>query len=100
MLKGVGNGWWSTGPPGPPGYNNSEHLGGPFNQSAVQLFDLSVDEAERRNVASEYPEVVANLTALIAAFNASAVDPRGTCAPADPREDPGLHGGVCVPWIY
>ena len=66
----------------------------------MQLFDLSLDAGERRDVSGEYPEVVANLTALIAAFNATAADPRGECAPPDPRQDPGLHGGVCEPWLY
>ena len=99
VLKGVGNGWWGTGPPCPAGYNNSQHLGGPFPAATVQLFDLERDPAEATDVSAAFPEVVANLTRLVATYNASAVDPSGVCAPADPRQDPALHGGACLPWL-
>jgi N-acetylgalactosamine-6-sulfatase len=40
-------------------------------REATQLFDLSVDPAERRDVAAEHPDVVKDLEAKIEAWNAT-----------------------------
>jgi arylsulfatase A len=53
------SGGWSTPKPG-----SKEAKGLP----PVQLFDMAADPSETRNVAAENPEVVANLTKLMARF--------------------------------
>ena len=65
----------------------------------MMLFDVVGDAAERTDVAATHPDVVAELTALIAAFNATAVDSRGVCAPPEPAQAPSLHNGTCTPWL-
>lgn len=99
-LKGIGNGWWCTGPPCPSDHNNSESLGpvDGFPVDTVQLFDVVADPGETTDRSADFPGIVANLTALIEAYNASAVDSSGTCLPADPKQDPALHNGTCTPW--
>ena len=44
------------------------------------------------------PPEEAYIAALIAQFNASAVDSSGECLPADPAQAPELHNGTCTPW--
>ncbi len=95
---GIGNGWWCAGPPCPASHNNSESVGGPFAAESVMLFDLEADANETTDVSALHADVVANLTALIAQFNASAVDSSGECLPADPAQAPELHNGTCTPW--
>eukprot|EP00966_Prymnesium_polylepis_P272835 6303190-Prymnesium_polylepis.1 len=63
------------------------------------LFDLEAEPSESVNLAAVHPDIVRNLTALIAELNASAVDSRGVCAPSDPRQSPALHNGTCTPWL-
>ena len=86
------------GPPCPASHNNSESVGGPFAAESVMLFDLEADANETTDVSALHADVVANLTALIAQFNASAVDSSGECLPADPAQAPELHNGTCTPW--
>lgn len=95
----IGNGLWCTGPPCPATHNNSATKAGPWTVDSVMLFDLEAEPSESVNLAAVHPDIVRNLTALIAELNASAVDSRGVCAPSDPRQSPALHNGTCTPWL-
>jgi arylsulfatase A-like enzyme len=59
-----------------PGSNEAARL------PAVQLYDLSTDLGERRNLAGEHPEVVARLTALLESYVA-----RGRSTPGRPQRN-------------
>lgn len=95
----IGNGVWCTGPPCPSDHNNSATRAGPWGVDSVMLFNLRTDPTESHNVAAAHPDVVARLTALVEALNASAVDSRGVCAPAEAQQAPALHNGTCTPWL-
>lgn len=76
--------------------------GGPFPIDGTLLFDVVADPAETTDVAAAHPAVVQRLTQLILALNATAVSTRGAgrqcVAEPDPRQNPMLHNGSCVPW--
>ena len=98
----MGSGWWCTGPPCPANHSNADSTGGPFPIDGTLLFDVVADPAETTDVAAAHPAVVQRLTQLILALNATAVSTRGAgrqcVAEPDPRQNPALHNGSCVPW--
>jgi hypothetical protein len=54
---------------------------------------------ERNDVSAQYPDVVRELTALLIAFNNSAVSSALQGMPDDPRQNPKLHNGTVLPWM-
>ena len=87
----ISNGVWCTGPPCPAAHNNTRTMAGPFPARGVMLFDVHDDPAETTDMADAQPQVVAKLLAIIEAYNASAVDSRGVCAPGAPHPAPILR---------
>ena len=76
LLLAPDSGGWSAPTPGSPAA---------LALPAVQLFDLSSDPAEQRNVQALHPEVVTRLTARLEQY---ARDGRSTPGPAQPNTTP------------
>jgi len=81
-------------PPLPPGSPPAW----PLADMTPHLFDLAADPREVADVAAAHPDVVAALTARLAAWAARAVRAAQN-ATADPRSDPRLFGGAWTPWL-
>lgn len=60
------------------------------------LFDIVTDPCERYNRASEYPDVVDELLALLEKYEEETVPDINQ--PADPNADPGLYDNVWTFW--
>ena len=58
--------------PGDFGYRSAAE---PTDLKDLWLFDLSVDELEQHDVSAQHPEVVAEMRAKLAAYQAEAVPP-------------------------
>jgi len=63
------------------------------------LFDLIKDPSETTDIAAAHPDVVVRLTTVLKQYNSTAVSSAGQGKPDDPRADPSLHNGTCVPWV-
>jgi arylsulfatase B len=85
-------------PPAPPAPPVPPAPGWPLYDMRPTLFDLAVDPRETRNVSALFPDVVAELTARIAAWALLAV-PVVENATADPRADPAHFNGSWTPWL-
>ena len=68
-----------------------------YNAKSVQLFNIKYDPYEKVEVSDQYPEIVDELLAKLAQYNATAVPVRYPAE--DPKADPKLHGGFWQPWI-
>ena len=97
---GILDAWYCTGPPCPPTHNNSANASAAplYDASSELLFDLIADPYERRNIASEQPEVVRHLRQLIEQYTASAATSVQQGLPDDPLARPSLHNGTVAPW--
>ena len=84
-------------PPAPPPPGGAAP-GWPLYDMRPTLFDLAADPRETRNVSALFPDVVAELTARLAAWAARAV-PVVENATADPRANPALFNGSWTPWL-
>ncbi|KAK2142403.1 hypothetical protein LSH36_961g00078 [Paralvinella palmiformis] len=60
------------------------------------LFNIRKDPFEKRDVSSEYPDIVNHLLDRLSYYNSTAVP--AYYPPFDPEADPALHGGVWGPW--
>ncbi|CAN7937135.1 unnamed protein product [Ixodes hexagonus] len=65
-------------------------------RKSLCLFDLLKDPCEYNNVADQHPEVVEQLLANLAAYNASSTPPSNV--PIDLRSNPALHDNLWVSW--
>ena len=63
------------------------------------VFNLTIDPWEREDVAAQYPEIVAELTARLAQWGVGARDPYYRTARVDPRSNPAGRGNAWFPWI-
>ncbi|CAG0883947.1 unnamed protein product [Cyprideis torosa] len=68
----------------------------PQESSHPCLFDVEADPCEYHNLAEEKPEIVNELLARLAEYNATAVPPVNQ--PPDPAADPALWGGFWTNW--
>lgn len=66
-------------------------------QVAPCLFDVVADPCEQDNLAATNPDMVAFLTAKVAAYNETAVPPERKSI--DPASDPRLWNNDWVPWL-
>ena len=63
------------------------------------LFDLDKDPAERVDVGTSHPAVLAALRALLFDAEIDSAPSRVLETPGDPAADPRLHGGKWVSWL-
>ena len=68
----------------------------PLLAGGTWLYDVVADPTERVDLAPTHPELVAQLLAALAAFNASA--PPQAHSAQDPAAAPARHGGFWTPW--
>ncbi|CAH1792967.1 unnamed protein product [Owenia fusiformis] len=61
------------------------------------LYNLAVDPCEYNNIADSHPDILKQLLAKIAMYNATMVAPRNK--PEDPAGFPSKHDWAWVPWL-
>ncbi|OGV47767.1 MAG: arylsulfatase [Lentisphaerae bacterium GWF2_44_16] len=79
-----GSGGWSYPKPGE----------GPDNAPKVQLYDISQDIGERKNVCGKYPEIVKELTALLTKYVK-----KGRSTPGTPQANTGIEDWPQLNWF-
>jgi arylsulfatase B len=70
-----------------------------LNASAAMLFNVESDPREMSNVAAQFPEVVAELRALLEPWGAGKQIWPSQNATQDPRGAAKLHNGSWLPWL-
>jgi hypothetical protein len=72
----------------------------PLRNSSVALYNVLTDEGEHEDVSAAHPEVVAQLTARLAAWAAlMKYDYWASDSTVDPRSNPALRNGTWQPWL-
>ncbi|XP_055939005.1 arylsulfatase B-like isoform X2 [Argiope bruennichi] len=61
------------------------------------LFNITDDPCEYKNLANQYPEVVANMMDIINVYKAESMKPQSK--KCDPEGDPMCHNFLVVPWL-
>lgn len=65
----------------------------------IQLFNVFLDPNERREVADDHPEIVAELLAMADEYRRAGYTPAlFNRVAADPASDPKFHNGTWVPY--
>ena len=78
------------------------HLNGtieppPYTPSFTWLFNIKEDPNERKNLASEYPEIVKQLKERLEYYNSTHIEQLDPLH--DPKSNPANFGGVWTPWL-
>lgn len=68
-------------------------------KKAACLFDIDTDPCEYNNIASQYPDIVAQLEGRLNDYRKTMVTPKNKHLKADPKGYPENHHWAWVPWL-